>query len=128
MAMIREIRWALRLIRRNKGFACAVLLSSALGIGATASIFSLIDAFLLRPLPVPDTGRVVRLTSFTQDSPVGRFSYAELDDLARASQSFGGLATSRNALFGFSLGRDDQPRVTIGILVNGDFFSTLRVT
>jgi len=125
--ILREIRYALRLIRRDRAFALAVLLSTALGVGATASIFSLVDAFLLRPLPVPETGRVVRLTSLTESNPVGRFSYAEVDDIHTRTQSFEGLATSKNAVFGFSQGRDDQPRITIGILVNGDFFSTLGV-
>jgi macrolide transport system ATP-binding/permease protein len=127
-AMVHEIRYALRLIRRNRGLSLAVLLSTALGVGSTASIFSLIDAFLLRPLPVPDTGRVVRLTSLTQSNPVGRFSYPELDDIQRRSRSFAGLATAKNAAFGFARGGDEQPRVTIGILVNGDFFTTLGVT
>src|SRR5262245_52538426 len=125
--IVREIGYALRLIRRNKSFALAVVLSTALGVGATASIFSLVDAFLLRPLPVPESRRVVRLTSVTQTSSVGRFSYAELDDIQRRTRSFEGLATSRNAAFGFSQGRDEQPRITLGLLVNGDFFSTLRV-
>lgn len=125
--MLREVGYALRLIRRNKGFALAVLLSTALGVGATASIFSLIDAFLLRPLPVPATNRVVRLTSLTQSNPVGRFSYAEIDDIQRRTQSFQGLASAKNAVFGFSQLRGEQPRVTVGLLVNGDFFSTLGV-
>jgi predicted permease len=103
------------------------VLSTALGVGATASIFSLIDAFLLRPLPVPDTGRVVRLTSVTQGSPVGRFSHPEVDDLRARAQAFSGLAASQNGLFGFSHTPEEQPRVTIGILVNGDFFPTLGV-
>jgi putative ABC transport system permease protein len=60
MIILREIGYALRRLRRNNGFALAVLLSTALGVAATASIFSLIDAFLLRPLPVPGTNRVVR--------------------------------------------------------------------
>ncbi len=123
----REIRHALRLIRRNRGFALAVLLSTALGVGATASIFSLIDAFLLRPLPVPATGRVVRLTSVTQSSPVGRFSYREIDEIGQQARSFEGLATAKNALFGLSQGPDAQPRVTLGVLVNGTFFSALGV-
>ncbi len=127
-AIFREIRYALRLMRRNRGFAVAVLLSMALGVGATASIFSLIDAFLLRPLQVPGTGAVVRLTTVTQSSPVGRFSYPEIDDVQKRTQSFEGLATSRNGIFGFSRTRDEQPRVIVGVMVNGDFFSTLRVT
>src|SRR5262249_12807761 len=98
--IFREIRSAFRLIRRNRGFALAVLLSTARGVGATASIFSLIDAFLLRPLPVPDTGRVVRVTSLTQSNPVGRFSYVETDEIRTRAQSFEGLATSRNAVLG----------------------------
>src|SRR5262249_36763955 len=87
----------------------------------------LIDAFLLRPLPVPQTGRVVHLTSLTQSNPVGRFSYIEADEIQTRTQSFEGLATSANAVFGFSVGRDVQPRMTLGLFVNGDFFSTLRV-
>ena len=127
ITIVREIRYALRLVRRNKGFALAVLVSTGLGVGATASIFSLIDAFLLRPLPVPATNRVVRLTSVTQSNPVGRFSYTEVDEIQQRTQSFEGLATSKNALFGFSQRPGEQPRVTVGILVGGDFFSTLRV-
>jgi predicted permease len=126
--VFREFIYALRLIRRNKGFSFAVLLSTALGVGATASIFSLIDAFLLRPLPVPATSRVVRLTSVTQSSPVGRFSWAEVDDIRRGAQSFAGLSASQNAAFGLALTRDEQPRVAIGLLVNGEFFSALGVT
>ena len=126
--ILREIRYGFRLIRRNRGFALAVVLSTALGVGATASIFSLIDAFLLRPLPVPETGRVVHLASLTQGDPVGRFSYVESDEIQARTQSFEGLATARNAPLGVSVGRDVQPRITLGLLVNGDFFSTLRVT
>jgi predicted permease len=126
-ALVRETRHALRLIRRNKAFSFAVMLSTALGVGATASIFSLIDAFLLRPLPISDTGRVVRLTSVTQGSPVGRFSHPEADDIHRRAQAFSGLAASQNAVFGFSQTPSEQPRVTVGTLVNGDFFSTLDV-
>jgi predicted permease len=125
--LLREIRYAFRLIRRNRGFALAVLLSTALGVGATASIFSLIDAFLLRPLPVPGTGRVVRVTSLTQSNPVGRFSVVETDEILTRTQSFEGLATARNSVFGFAVGRDAQPRITLGLFVNDAFFSTLRV-
>src|SRR6185295_1786418 len=127
-AIAHEIRYALRLIRRNKGFSLAVLLSTALGVGATASIFSLIDAFLLRPLPIPATGRVVRVTSLTQSNPVGRLSYPEIDDIESRAQSFEGVATAKIAPFGFARSRDEQPRVSIGFLVNGDFFRTLGVT
>jgi predicted permease len=126
-AVIQETRHAFRLIRRSKGFTIAVVLSTALGVGATASIFSLIDSFLLRPLPVPETGRVLHLTSTTQSHPVGRFSHPEADEIQSRTQTLEGLATSQNALFGVSQRREEQPRMALGILVNGDFFSTLGV-
>src|SRR5262249_28778538 len=126
-SILREIRYAFRLIRRSKGFALAVVLSTALGVGATASIFSLVDAFLLRPLPVPDTGRVVRVASLTQSSPTGRLSNVEVDQIAARSQSFEAVAAARNAVFGVSNTREEQARVTVGVLVNGGFFSALHV-
>ncbi len=126
-SVLGEVRYALRLIRRNKAFAAAVVVSTALGIGATASIFSLIDALLLRPLPVPATGRVVRLASVSLNSAVERFSYAELDDIERRAKSFDGIAVIRNSPFGFSQKREDQPQAMIGSLVNGGFFRALGV-
>ena len=127
VAILKDIRYAFRLVRRSKGFALAVMLSTALGVGATASIFSLVDAILLRPLQVAETGRVVHLSPVTQDNPVGRFSYPEVDEIEQRTQSFQGLATAKNAVFGVSQQRGEQPRVTLGILVNGNFFTTLRV-
>ena len=94
VAVLKDIRYAFRLVRRSKGFALAVMLSTSLGVGATASIFSLVDALLLRPLQVPETSRVVHLTPVTQDNPVGRFSYPEIDEIERRTQSFQGLATA----------------------------------
>src|SRR5688500_8713456 len=128
VALLQEIRHALRLARRNPGLSAAVVLSTALGVGATASIFSLVDSFLLRPLPVPETRRLVRVTSLTQTSSVGRFSHPETDEIQRRVQAFEGVAASQNGIFGFSQQRGEQPRVAVGLLVNGDFFSTLRVT
>ena len=96
-ALLQDIRHALRLARRNKGLTLAVVMSTARGVGATASLFSLVDSFLLRPLPVPQTASVVRLTSLTQSSPIGRFSHPEADEIQRRAQSFEGLAASQNA-------------------------------
>ena len=127
MGTIRDLRHAVRLLRRNAGFSAAVVVSTALGVGATASIFSLVDAFLLRPLAVPDTARVVRLASATQASATGGLSYPELDDLQARARSISGLAAAQTAGFGLSRARDEQPRVAVGLLVNGGFFSALQV-
>ena len=126
--VITEIRHALRMLRRSPGFSAAVVLSTALGVGATASIFSLVDAFLLRPLPVPETSRIVRIASVTQNDAVAGFSYPELDEIAARTQTFAGVAGAQTAILGVSQTRDEQPRMAVALLVNGGFFSTLDVT
>ena len=59
---IRDVRYALTMMRRNRGFAAAALLTLAIGIGATAAVFSIVYGVLLRPLPYPNAGRLMRLS------------------------------------------------------------------
>ena len=60
-AMLADLRYALRALRRNPTFAIVAILSIALGIGANSAMFSLADAMLLRPLPVENPSQVVNL-------------------------------------------------------------------
>jgi putative ABC transport system permease protein len=60
---IQDFRHGLRSIKKSKGLALGVVVSMALGMGATASILSVVDSFVLRPLSVSATGRVVRSTN-----------------------------------------------------------------
>jgi predicted permease len=59
---IRDVRYALTMMRRNRGFAAAALLTLAIGIGATAAVFSIVYGVLLRPLPYPNADRLMRLS------------------------------------------------------------------
>lgn len=124
--IVSDLRHSIRVLLRSRALTLAILFSTALGVGATASVFSLVDAFLLRPLTVPDSSGVVRLTSVSSSGPVGRFSYPEFEDIRRGARAFSGFATAQNAVFGVAK-ESQQPRYAIGIFVNGDFFSTLRV-
>ena len=71
----RDLRYALRTLGRNRGFAAAAVLSLSLGIGANAAIFSLINAVMLRALPVRDPDRLVQITRVSPEGRPGALSY-----------------------------------------------------
>src|SRR5436309_3410836 len=91
--LIQDFRYGLRSIKRSKGLALGVVISMGLGLGATATLFSLADFFLLRPLPVPETNRVVRIANSTAEHSAGPVSYPEYQDFVERSQSFSGIAS-----------------------------------
>jgi len=71
--LLQDARYALAMMRRNKGFSAAGLLTLALGIGATTAVFSVVYGVLLRPLPYPAADRLVRVrpsAPAAADSPV----------------------------------------------------------
>jgi predicted permease len=85
-----DIRYGLRGLRRNPGFAAVAVLSLALGIGATTAMFSLIYAVLLHPFPYAGSERIMNLFGLTQTGADTSFTWmtiskAELDDLGRAA-------------------------------------------
>ena len=60
---LQDVRYAFRTLRRNPGFAATAILSLALAIGANTAIYSIVDAAMLRPLPVPEPDRLFTLSS-----------------------------------------------------------------
>jgi macrolide transport system ATP-binding/permease protein len=97
--MMRDVRYALRVLRKNPGFTTAAVLTLALGIGANAAIFSIFDAMALRPVQLPGPGRAVKLYQdmrgdFRRDVIGGPslFSYPEYADYRDHNHVFTGLA------------------------------------
>jgi predicted permease len=126
--MLQEIRQSLRFIARNPGFSAVAVLSLALGIGANASVFSLADVMLFRPLPVNDPGRVFTIATFAVgDRFAGGVSYPKYRQLRDQSQSFDGLIACRTSTFSFTKSNANAPLARTGMMVSENFFGVLGV-
>jgi predicted permease len=96
--MIQDIRYALRILGRNPGFTLVAVLTIALGIGINTTLFSIYNAVALKPLPISDPGRVVRLKRWFENGSMGDiqyyFSYPEYAHLRDHSDVFTGVVAS----------------------------------
>ncbi len=125
-AIARDLRYAIRGLRRKPGFAAVAILSLALGVGANTAIFSLIDAVLLRPLPVPDPGRLVSI--YHRELSRGGLSsssYPDYEFYRGQNQVFSGMLAYLRVPMNLTAG-DASERVS-GELVSPDYFSTLGI-
>src|SRR5215831_18890715 len=94
-----DVRYALRTLRRQPGFLIAAVLSLALGIGANTAIFSLIDAVLLRSIPVQDPQQLVQLTrTYAHDQRGTSFSWPLYRYLQDGAHSFSGMLAEDNGV------------------------------
>jgi putative ABC transport system permease protein len=117
-------RYALRGMRRSPAFTATVALSLALGIGANTAIFSLIDALLLRWLPVRDPQELVQLViQRPAPEPLESFSYPLILELAKHREILAGLCGFSPATF--VVGRGDALESAQGAWVTGGYYSTL---
>jgi predicted permease len=121
--LVQDVRYALRTMRKNLGFSAAATLSLALGIGANTAIFSLIDALLLRSLPVRNPGELVQVMLVENGHPGNSFGYPAVGALAARTDVFAGLCGFTSAAFNLS-SADGVERVA-GAWVTGGYYPTL---
>jgi len=125
--LLKDIRFAVRTLGNNPGYAALAMISLALGIGANSTIYSLADALLLRPLPVEDASRVVVIRGKTPQDTFHSFSYRDYQDISAQSKSFDGVVAHRGHNVGFAISADALPQLKAGFGVSGNFFDVLRV-
>ena len=123
-----DVRFAARSLRRAPGLTALVVITLSLGIGMTATPFSMVDALIFRPYPVPDPSRVVTLVSTSRDNAFDSFSYREYLDIRDGTKSFDGVvASAMPQSVGFSAEVGSTPRVRGGMMVSGNYFRVLGV-
>src|SRR5262249_43054332 len=126
--LLSDLRFALRTLRKSPAFTLIAIVSIALGVGANAAMFSFADAILLRPLPVPRPDRVVAVDAIPRSTRFGSMSYADYADLRDHSRTFSDLVCYTVVTkLGLSTDRDAIPRVALGMLASGNFFSGLQI-
>jgi predicted permease len=120
-----DLRLTLRRLRKNPIFTLAIVLTLALGIGATTSIFSLVEGVLLRPLPFNDPGRLVVLGEHLGGRPGMSVRATEIATYTNATQAFsslGGYITTS-----FELSGKQRPEEIDAARLNSQMFTTLGV-
>jgi predicted permease len=127
----RDLRFTFCALRRKPGFAAVVTLSLALGIGANAAIFSLVDAMILRPLAVPRPGDVIVIdTAASRLTRFGGSSYHDYIDFCRRAASFQALLITQDVSAGMNpagIVPDGKPQAVYGSLVSANYFSGLEL-
>jgi predicted permease len=123
-----DIRYGARMLRRQPAFTIVAVLSLGLGIGASTAAFSVFNAVMLRPMPVPDPNRLVQLQPLRQGQ---RFIFFNpiFEEIQSRQTTLSGMFAVNDAPF-FKVTFDDgaAPAYVRASLVSGSYFSTLAVT
>ncbi len=123
--LIQDLRYGLRTLARNPGFATVAVAALALGIGANTAIFSVVNGVLLRPLPYTDPGRLMQLSESSPDFKTMSCAYLNFVDWRDQSRSFTGMAAHRGESYDLTGG--GEPEHLSGKMVSADFFRVLGI-
>ena len=122
--LLQDLRYGQRVLRKSPGFAVVAILTLALGIGANTAIFSVVNAVLLRPLPMEEPSRVMYLEEFWKGAPAS-VSVGNFDDIRKQSASYSEVSCSNNA--SFNLETADIPERVDGETATANYFATFGV-
>jgi predicted permease len=123
-SLLQDLRYAMRMMLRNRAFTILAVFTLSIGIGANTTVFSWVDAMLLRPLSgvtLPD--RLVAVETLTPNGAFVPNSYPDYRDFRDHLQLVDGIAVTHPAAF--SVGQQDHAERVWGELVSGNFFSVL---
>jgi predicted permease len=124
--LLHDLRYGLRMMARNPAFTAVAVLTLAIGIGATTTAFTWINAVMLQPLGgVADPNRLVTLESVTPNGEFVPSSYPDFIDFRSRLKLLDGVAVTH--ITAFSVGKEERAERVWGELVSGNFFDVLGV-
>jgi len=115
-----DIRFAIRVLLSNRGFAAIAILTLALGIGANTALFSVVNGVLLNPLPFPDPDRLFAVYAKTSTFAQSSIAYPNFEDWQRQNHSFALLGAFRSD--DYNLTGSGEPERLHAHMVSADFF------
>ena len=124
---LQDLRYAIRMLRRNPGFTTVTVLTLALGIGANSAIFSVANAVILRPLPFRDPTRIVTVleTKATQGLDWLFVTPNNFNEWQHRANAFESMAAYQGC--GYRLAQEGEPRLVSGNCASASFFPILGV-
>ena len=123
-----DVRYAIRSLRRTPGLTAFVVITLALGIGMTSTPFSMVDALIFRPYPVPHPGGVVTPGEHVTRQQLRQFLVSRIPGHPRPHQELRRRDRQRRpGAVGFSADPGATPRVRGGMMVSGNYFRVLGV-
>ena len=123
--LLQDIRYGLRMMRRNLGFTAVTIATLALGIGANTAIFSVVNGVLLNPLPYPKPEQLVGLHQSKANFLNGAISFPNFLDWRKDNRSFSSMAIMRR--YAFSMTGSGEAEQLSGVFISTDFFDLLGV-
>jgi predicted permease len=126
-SLVRDVRYGLRTLAKHKGVTAIAMLSIGLGIGANATIFSIVNRFLLRPPPLGDPSTLLSISTFAKgDRCCNPFSLPVFEDLRNQAHSFSSMAAYYE-LIPASIGGRGEPERAWGQGVTTNFFDVIEL-
>jgi putative ABC transport system permease protein len=123
-----DLKFALRMLRKNPGFTVVAILTLALGIGANAAIFSVVNTVLLQPLPFEEPGRIISLTQYDLKTKASGalMSYTKYTQIREQSKTLENMAGYYPLTL--SLVTEREPEAVNGARASADFFDVLGIS
>ena len=125
-SLFKDIRYGLRSLLKHKTFTAISIVTLALGIGANAAIFTVVNAVVLRPLPYHDSQRLAMIWTTKDANQEQAFSFADYNDLKSQAKSFSAIGAA-SPLWNFILAGDGEPEPMQGMYVSANLFELLQV-